>query len=154
MTSFQPDPATTPDIPVGTVTFLFTDVEGSTQLLARLRDRYTELLAEHHRLLREIFARWGGREIGTQGDSFFVAFPRAGDAICAVVEAQRGFADHQWPEDTEVRAAWVCTPASPGWWPRATSAWTSTAARIAHAGHGGQVALRDDPRWSPMTPAV
>ncbi|MCO5246543.1 MAG: hypothetical protein M9927_22460, partial [Anaerolineae bacterium] len=85
------------DIPVGTVTFLFTDIEGSTQLLARLRDRYADLLAEHHRLLREVFARWNGREVDTQGDAFFVAFPRAGDAINAVVDAQRALADHSWP---------------------------------------------------------
>ena len=61
MATIQSDTATMHDIPVGTVTFLFTDIEGSTQLLARLRDRYADLLAEHHRLLREVFARWHGR---------------------------------------------------------------------------------------------
>ena len=62
-----------PELPTGTVTFLFTDIEGSTRLLKQLRDRYADVLAEHQRILREAFADHGGREIDTQGDSFFVS---------------------------------------------------------------------------------
>jgi class 3 adenylate cyclase len=64
-------------LPRGTVTFLFSDVEGSTRLLKELRDGYGEVLAEHQRILRGAFAAAGGEEIDTQGDSFFVAFRRA-----------------------------------------------------------------------------
>ncbi|MGH2818481.1 MAG: ATP-binding protein [Actinomycetota bacterium] len=78
------------ELPKGTVTFLFTDVEGSTRLLHELGpDRYAKALAEHRRLLREAFARHGGVEVDTQGDAFFVAFPDAGDALAAAAEGQR-----------------------------------------------------------------
>ena len=65
------------ELPEGTVTFLFTDIEGSTQLLYRLRERFSAVLAEHHRILREAVAHGGGHDVRTQGDAFFVAFPRA-----------------------------------------------------------------------------
>jgi class 3 adenylate cyclase len=78
------------ELPRGTVTFLFTDIEGSTRLLKQLRDHYEKALDEHQRILRAAFDEHGGREIDTQGDSFFVAFPRAKDAVAAAVEAQRG----------------------------------------------------------------
>ena len=66
-------------LPTGTVTFLFTDIEGSTTLLQRLGDRrYAEVLAEHQRILRDVFAGGNGHEVDTQGDAFLVAFPRAG----------------------------------------------------------------------------
>src|SRR6516225_573176 len=74
----------------GTVTFMFTDIEGSTSLLKTLgRDRYGELLADHQRLLRDVFAVHRGEEIETQGDAFFVAFHSASDALVAAAEAQR-----------------------------------------------------------------
>src|SRR5690348_1215867 len=95
--------ATAP-LPRGTVTFLFTDIEGSTKLLARLRDAYGDVLAEHHRALRAAFAAHEGHEVHTEGDAFFVAFARATDAIAAAVDAQRGLAAHQWPEAGVVRA--------------------------------------------------
>ena len=91
------------ELPRGTVTFLFTDIEGSTRLLKQLRERYTEALAEHQRILREAFDEHGGREVDTQGDSFFVAFPRAKDAVAAAVEAQCALAEHSWPEGAEFR---------------------------------------------------
>ncbi len=69
------------ELPRGTVTFLFTDIEGSTRLVKQLRDHYADVLTEHQRILREAFDAHSGREIDTQGDSFFVAFPRAKDAI-------------------------------------------------------------------------
>ena len=65
-----------PSPPGGTVTFLFTDIEGSTRLLERLRDRYAQVLLDHRDILRACFGRWQGFEVDTQGDSFFVAFPR------------------------------------------------------------------------------
>ena len=84
--------------PSGTVTFLFTDIEGSTQLLERLRGRYADLLAEHRRILRASFAAWHGHEVDTQGDSFFVAFSRATDAVACAVDAQRTLGGTAWPD--------------------------------------------------------
>ena len=92
-----------PDLPEGTVTFLFTDIEGSTMLLQRLRDQYMTMLADQRRILREAFAHWQGQEVDTQGDAFFVAFPRATGAVSAAVEIQRALTAHQWPEGIEVR---------------------------------------------------
>src|SRR5207248_8482478 len=74
------------DLPSGTVTFLFTDIEGSTRLLHELGDAYAEALVEHRRVLRKAFARHGGVEVDTQGDAFFVAFSRASDALAAAQE--------------------------------------------------------------------
>jgi class 3 adenylate cyclase len=91
------------ELPRGTVTFLFTDVEGSTRLLKQLRDQYGEVLEAQQRVLRQAFADHSGREIDTQGDSFFVAFPRAKDAVAAAVQAQHALADESWPEGAEVR---------------------------------------------------
>ena len=93
----------TPEPQSGTVTFLFTDIEGSTRLLTNLRDRYGELLAEHHRILREAFTRYGGEEVDTQGDAFFYVFPRARSAVEAAAEAQRVLSGHPWPEGGQVR---------------------------------------------------
>src|SRR3989442_12713834 len=75
-------------LPTGTVTFLFTDIEGSTRLLHELGDAYADALAEHRRVLRDAFARHGGVEVDTQGDAFFVAFARASDALAAAADAQ------------------------------------------------------------------
>ena len=91
------------DLPSGTVTFLFSDIEGSTRLAKSLRAAYAELLADHQRILRNSFTEAGGHEIDTQGDSFFVAFPRASDAVAAAVSAQRALAAHRWPGGAEVR---------------------------------------------------
>jgi predicted ATPase/class 3 adenylate cyclase len=76
------------DLPSGTVTFLFTDIEGSTRLLRELGDDYADALAEHRRVLRGVFASYGGVEVDTQGDAFFVAFARANDALAAAADAQ------------------------------------------------------------------
>src|SRR5690348_213870 len=78
-------------LPTGTVTMLFTDIEGSTRLLKQLGERYGELLAAHRRLLREAFAAHDGHEIGTEGDSFFVTFARARDAVALDAAAQHGY---------------------------------------------------------------
>jgi class 3 adenylate cyclase len=89
--------------PRGTVTFLFTDVEGSTQLLRQLRGRYGVVLAEHARILREAFVAHGGEEVDTQGDAFFYVFSRARDASAAAADAQRALAAYDWPEGAEFR---------------------------------------------------
>ena len=81
-----------PELPTGTVTFLFTDIEGSTRLLAELGDGYADVLAEHQRVLREAWRRHDGVEVDTQGDAFFVAFARASDAVAAAADAQAGLA--------------------------------------------------------------
>jgi class 3 adenylate cyclase len=90
-------------LPSGTVTFVFTDIEGSTALLKQLGDDYADVLSEHRRIVRETFARLNGVEIDTQGDAFFFAFGRARDAVEAAVEAQRAHASAVWPGDTNVR---------------------------------------------------
>ena len=94
------------ELPRGTVTFLFTDIEGSTRLLHELGDGYAEALAEHRRVLREAFARHGGVEVDTQGDAFFVAFADAADAVAAAAAGRRR-------RSTAGRCAcgWVCTRA-------------------------------------------
>jgi class 3 adenylate cyclase len=91
------------DLPTGTVTFLFSDIEGSTRLLQGLGDRYPDVLENHHRLLREAFAGGGGTVLGTEGDSFFVVFPTAPQGLAAAVDAQRRLAGQAWPEKGEVR---------------------------------------------------
>src|SRR4051812_49629731 len=92
------------DLPSGTVTFLFSDMEGSTRLLKQLgRDRYGELLSAHNALLREAFTGNGGIEIDRQGDAFFFVFRIAGTAVAAAAAAQRAMHAHEWPDDTPVR---------------------------------------------------
>ena len=85
--------------PRGTVTLLFTDIEGSTVLAERLDEGWPDLLAEHNRLLRTAFAAHGGTELGTEGDAFFVSFTAAGSAAAAAAEAQRALASHAWPDE-------------------------------------------------------
>jgi class 3 adenylate cyclase len=81
------------ELPTGTVTFLFTDVEGSTRLLQEHGAAYADLLADHRRTLRDVFGRHEGVEVDTQGDSVFVAFARATDAVAAAAEAQEALRD-------------------------------------------------------------
>lgn len=90
-------------LPSGTVTFVFTDIEGSTGLLKQLGERYDELLTDHRRIVRDTFTSMDGVEIDTQGDAFFFAFGRARDAVEAAVEAQRAHASTSWPDDATVR---------------------------------------------------
>jgi len=93
----------TPRLPTGTLTILFTDIEGSTLLLQRLGDGYRHVLADHDRLLRNAFAQAGGYEVRTQGDAFFVVFHRARDAVAGAVEAQRAVIAHAWPHGEGLR---------------------------------------------------
>src|SRR5262249_31614076 len=91
-------------LPSGTVTFLFTDVEGSTSLLKELgRDAYESALAEQAGIVLAAVAAHGGRLVDTQGDSLFCAFRSAGDAVLAAVDAQRELAEAEWPKDARVR---------------------------------------------------
>jgi predicted ATPase/class 3 adenylate cyclase/Tfp pilus assembly protein PilF len=91
------------ELPGGTVTFLFTDIEGSTRLLASLGESYGDALAEHRRLLREAFTSCGGVEVDTQGDAFFYAFARAKDAVTAAVKGQRALSSHDFGDGVELK---------------------------------------------------
>jgi WD40 repeat protein/class 3 adenylate cyclase/energy-coupling factor transporter ATP-binding protein EcfA2 len=135
------------EAPSGTVTFLFTDIEGSTKLLERLRDQYALLLDEQQQIMRATFAHWGGHEIDTQGDSFFAVFPRAIDAVCCVMEAQHKLAEYKWPAGAVVRVRMGLHTGEPlqvrtGY----VGMDVHRAARIAAAGHGGQVLLSQTTR--------
>src|SRR6266700_4195288 len=90
-------------LPRGTVTLLFTDMEGSTRLLQQLGERYSLVLKECRQLLRSAFHTSGGHEVDTQGDAFFVAFARASDAVAAAAAAQRALFIHSWPDEVVVR---------------------------------------------------
>ena len=135
------------ELPSGTVTFLFSDVEGSTRLLTRLRGRYAEVLGEHQRLLRAAFDAHDGREVHTEGDAFFVAFARASDAIAAAVSAQRALASERWPEGVDVRVRMgVHTGEAEVRQDDYVGLDVHRAARICAAGHGGQVLISSSTR--------
>ena len=125
-----------PDLPAGTVTFLFTDIEGSTALLHRLGDGYAEVLAEHRRILRAAFAANDGVEVDTQGDAFFVAFARASDALAAAAAAQAALAGGPVAVRMGVHTGEPQRTAE-GY----VGMDVHTAARIAAGAHGGQVVL-------------
>jgi YVTN family beta-propeller protein len=128
------------ELPRGAVTFLFTDIEGSTQLVKQLRGRYSDVLGEHQRLLREAFAKHDGHEIDTQGDAFFVAFASAREAVLAAVEAQRAISRYPWPDSAPVRVRMgIHTGQALPVDGRYTGLAVHRAARICAAGHGGQV---------------
>lgn len=91
------------ELPHGTVTFAFTDIEGSTALLKQLGDDYATVLSDHRRLVRDTFTRYDGVEIDRQGDAFFFAFLRARDAVAAAADVQRAHVAHDWPGGSEVR---------------------------------------------------
>ena len=134
-------------LPTGTVTFLFTDVEGSARLVQRLRDRWPEVHAEHRRLLREAFASANGREVDTQGDSFFVAFPRARDAITAAAASQRALAGHAWPDEVDVRVRMGVHTGEPAVGDEGYLGLdVIRASRICAAGNGGQVLVSETTR--------
>jgi len=132
-------------LPTGTVTFLFTDIEGSTQLLQRLGDRrYAEVLAEHQRLLRDAIAKGNGQEIDTQGDAFLVAFSRARDAVATAVAAQQALMKHTWPDGASFQVRMGLHTGEPiSITDRYVGLDVHRAARIGTAGHGGQILLSD-----------
>jgi YVTN family beta-propeller protein len=132
------------ELPSAAVTFLFTDIEGSTRLLDALGDDYATILAEHQRLLRDAFASHDGREVDTQGDAFFVAFPTPREAILAAIDAQRALREHGWPDGAtvKVRIGMDTGPAAVAHG-RYTGRAVHRAARVSAAGHGGQILVSD-----------
>jgi class 3 adenylate cyclase len=134
-------------IPGGTVTFLFTDIEGSTRLLQELGDDYGQIVGDHRRILRDVFQRSGGHEVDTQGDAFFYSFTRARDAVTAAVDGQRALGGHKWPQGAEVRVRMGLHTGEPtvgdeGY----VGLDVVRAARICSAGHGGQILVSETTR--------
>jgi predicted ATPase/class 3 adenylate cyclase len=136
------------DQPTGTITLLFTDIEGSTRLLERLgRERYAHALELHRRLLREAFARHGGYEVDTEGDAFFVAFGTAQDAVAAAAEGQLALAGAAWPEESAIRVRMGIHTGEPlAVPPKYVGLDVHRAARVMSAAHGGQVLLTQSTR--------
>jgi class 3 adenylate cyclase len=136
------------ELPGGTVTFAFTDIEGSTRLLQELGDEgYGRVSGDHRRLVRETFGARGGTEIDTQGDAFFFSFPRARDAVAAAVDAQRALHDHEWPEGREVRVRMGLHTGEPHLGEEGYLGLDVVrAARISAAGHGGQILISETTR--------
>ena len=136
----KPDNRDVGEFPAGTITMLFSDIEGSTRLLSRLGDRYREALSAQRALQRAAFASHGGREMGTEGDSFFVVFASAADAVDCCVVAQRALAGHDWPDGAAVRVRMGLHSGEPV---RHEDGYVGMdvhrAARIAATAHGGQV---------------
>jgi class 3 adenylate cyclase len=135
-------------LPAGTVTFVFTDIEGSTRLLQELGDdAYGRASGDHRRLVRETFGARCGTEIDTQGDAFFFSFPRARDAVAAAVDAQRALRDHEWPDGKEVRVRMGLHTGEPHVGEEGYLGLDVVrAARISAAGHGGQILLSETTR--------
>ena len=134
-------------LPSGTVTFVFSDIEGSTALLKQFGDGYDRVLSDHRRLMRDTFTERGGVEIDTQGDAFFFAFPRARDAVEAAVEAQRAHAAHDWPEGCAVLVRMGLHTGEPAVGSEGYLGLDVVrAARLCTAGKGGHVLLSDTTR--------
>jgi predicted ATPase/class 3 adenylate cyclase len=131
-------------LPVGTVTFLFTDIEASTRLLTRLGRAYDEVLAAHSNVIREAIASHDGVEVSTEGDAFFAVFTRATDAVQAAAQAQGALASHDWPPDVSVRVRMgLHTGEGRLGGDNYVGLDVNRAARIAAAGHGGQVLVSE-----------
>ena len=135
------------ELHAGTITMLFSDIEGSTALLRRLGDRYAEALSAQRALLRAAFADCGGQEMGTEGDSFFVVFDSAADAVRCCAAAQRALYGHDWPGGIPVRVRMGLHSGEPV---RHEDGYVGLdvhrAARIAAVAHGGQVVLSEATR--------
>jgi class 3 adenylate cyclase len=136
------------ELPAGTVTFAFTDIEGSTRLLQELGDEgYGRVSGDHRRLVRETFGARGGTEIDTQGDAFFFSFPRARDAVAAAVDAQRALRDHEWPDGHQLRVRMGLHTGEPHLGDEGYLGLDVVrAARISAAGHGGQILISETTR--------
>jgi class 3 adenylate cyclase len=134
-------------LPSGTVTFLFTDIEGSTALLRELGERYAEVLGRERSILRETLTAAGGQEIDTQGDAFFFSFTRAREAVAGAVAAQRALADEDWPEGVDVKVRMGLHTGEPSLGDEGyVGLDVVRAARICSAGHGGQILLSETTR--------
>ena len=134
-------------LPTGTVTFLFTDIEGSTRLMQELGERYVQAQVDHHEILRAAFKTGDGRELRTEGDSFFCVFESALDACTAAANAQRGFASHSWPEGKPIRVRiGLHTGEAPLVGNEYIGLDVHHAARVSGAAHGGQVLVSEATR--------
>jgi predicted ATPase/class 3 adenylate cyclase len=134
-------------LPTGTVTMLFSDIEGSTALLGRLGERYGEMLSIQRALMRAAIATTRGQEMGTEGDSFFVVFSSAGDAVRCCLAAQRALASHDWPGEAAVRVRMGLHSGEPAVQEDDYVGMdVHRAARIAAAAHGGQIVLSEATR--------
>ena len=134
-------------LPTGTVTFLFTDIEGSTRLMQSAGDSYVEAQAAHHEILRGAFTGSRGRELRTEGDSFFAVFESAVDACSAAAAAQTGLARHDWPAGATLRVRMgLHTGEAPLVGNEYIGLDVHHAARVASAAHGGQVVVSDTTR--------
>ena len=135
------------DLPTGTVTFLMTDIEGSTRLLQALGDRYPDVLEAHYRLIRDACAAVGGAVVSTEGDAMFLAFSDAPAAVRGALNAQRALTQQAWPDAAVVD---VRMGLHSGQGPRLGSTYVGLdvhrVARIAAAAHGGQIVLSDATR--------
>src|SRR5712692_3407733 len=136
-----------PDVPTGTITLLFTDIEGSTLLLQQVGEQYSRVLAQCRQVLRTAFQQSQGYEVDTQGDAFFFAFARATDAVSAAVAAQRALASHAWPKGAAVHVRMGLHTGEPQ---QTVDGYVGLdvhlAARIMSVGHGGQVLLSQTTR--------
>ena len=128
--------------PVGTVTFLFTDIEGSTRLLQALGAEYRDVLERHNAIIRRALAEHEGVEVSTEGDAFFASFRSARDAVAAAVSVQRALAAQHWPNGQPVRVRMgMHTGEGRLGGDNYVGLDVHRAARIAAAGHGGQILL-------------
>ena len=136
-----------PELPSGTVTFLFSDIEESTRLLRELGERWEEALTAHNRILRESFAEAGGREVDRQGDAFFAVFARARDAVAAALAAQRALAAQEWPDGADLRVRMGIHTGEPSVGGEGyLGVDVVRAARICSAASGGQVLVSESTR--------
>ncbi|HEV3212224.1 MAG TPA: adenylate/guanylate cyclase domain-containing protein [Acidimicrobiales bacterium] len=130
--------------PTGTLTFLFTDIEGSTEKLTRLGDAYASILEDHHRIIRGALERNGGREVDTAGDGFFAVFDSPRSGIASAIEMQRGLGSHPWPADERVRVRMGLHTGDAAVVPTGLVGLdVHKAARIAAVSHGGQVVVSE-----------
>jgi predicted ATPase/class 3 adenylate cyclase len=128
------------ELPTGTVTFLFTDIEGSTRMLQALGNRWPAILEDHNRLLRGAIRDAGGADLRTEGDSFFAVFQSASGAVAAAASAQRALAAHPWPHEARIRVRMgMHTGEGAVGGDDYVGLDVHRAARIAATGHGGQV---------------
>jgi predicted ATPase/class 3 adenylate cyclase len=136
-----------PDMPTELVTFLFTDIEGSTKLLRQLGDLYRDVISQHHRILREAIALGRGTEVGTEGDAFFAVFRTPSGALATAVQAQRALTSSAWPDGHSVRVRMgLHTGHAVLVGDDYMGLDIHLAARIAAAAHGGQVLMSEATR--------
>jgi class 3 adenylate cyclase len=136
------------ELPTGTVTFLMTDIERSTELVRRLGDRWPALAGEHRRLVREAVSEAAGHEVDARGEELFFVFRRAADAVVAAAGAQRALTEHEWPPDAEVRVRMGIHTGEPALGDDGGYLGIDVhrTARICAAGHGGQVLVSETTR--------